>query len=71
LLESRETGDLCLKLAQIIHDHAPEGLTVTERNLAEEIDQVVKQTLARRGTTPTLAAEASAAPPPQSSAGTC
>ena len=34
-------------LSRIIRDHAPEGLTVTERNLAEEIDQVVKQTLAR------------------------
>ncbi|MBT3152372.1 type I restriction endonuclease subunit R [Streptomyces sp. CHD11] len=34
-------------LSRIIHDHAPVGLTVTERNLAEEIDQVVTQTLAR------------------------
>ncbi|EDY42951.1 type I restriction enzyme subunit R domain-containing protein [Streptomyces sp. SPB074] len=34
-------------LSRIIHDHAPPGLTVTERNLAEEIDQVVKRTLAR------------------------
>lgn len=34
-------------LSRIIHDHAPSGLTVTERNLAEEIDQVVTQTLAR------------------------
>ncbi|MGW2472437.1 type I restriction endonuclease subunit R [Streptomyces sp. NPDC001665] len=34
-------------LSRIIHDHAPAGLTVTERNLAEEIDQVVKRTLAR------------------------
>ena len=34
-------------LSRIIRDHAPEGLTVTERNLAEEIDQVVQQTLAR------------------------
>lgn len=25
-------------LSRIIRDHAPEGLTVTERNLAEEID---------------------------------
>ncbi|MGW2364769.1 hypothetical protein ACWCZ5_04185 [Streptomyces sp. NPDC001667] len=34
-------------LSRIIHDHAPSGLTVTERNLAEEIDQVVRRTLAR------------------------
>ncbi|MGW1539321.1 type I restriction endonuclease subunit R [Streptomyces sp. NPDC002309] len=34
-------------LSRIIHDHAPEGLTITERNLAEEIDQVVRRTLAR------------------------
>jgi type I restriction enzyme R subunit len=34
-------------LSRIIHDHAPPGLTITERNLAEEIDQVVKRTLAR------------------------
>jgi type I restriction enzyme R subunit len=34
-------------LSRIIHDHAPSGLTITERNLAEEIDQVVTQTLAR------------------------
>ncbi|MEU0557456.1 HsdR family type I site-specific deoxyribonuclease [Dactylosporangium sp. NPDC006015] len=34
-------------LSRIIHDHAPSGLTVTERNLAEEIDQVVTHTLAR------------------------
>lgn len=34
-------------LSRIIHDHAPTGLTVTERNLAEEIDQVVTRTLAR------------------------
>ncbi|MFD0203775.1 MULTISPECIES: type I restriction endonuclease subunit R [Saccharothrix] len=34
-------------LSRIIHDHAPPGFTVTERNLAEEIDQVVTQTLAR------------------------
>lgn len=33
-------------LSRIIHDHAPPGLTVTERNLAEEIDQVVTRTLA-------------------------
>lgn len=33
-------------LSRIILDHAPAGLTVTERNLAEEIDQVVTQTLA-------------------------
>jgi type I restriction enzyme R subunit len=32
-------------LSRIIHDHAPLGLTVTERNLAEEIDQVVTRTL--------------------------
>jgi type I restriction enzyme R subunit len=32
-------------LSRIIHDHAPPGLTVTERNLAEEIDQVVTRTL--------------------------
>jgi type I restriction enzyme, R subunit len=32
-------------LSRIIHDHAPSGLTVTERNLAEEIDQVVTRTL--------------------------
>ncbi|MER5820743.1 HsdR family type I site-specific deoxyribonuclease [Streptomyces mirabilis] len=34
-------------LSRIIHDHAPSGLTVTERNLAEEIDQVVTRTLGR------------------------
>ncbi|MGF6886346.1 type I restriction enzyme R subunit [Nocardia sp. GAS34] len=34
-------------LTRIIHDHAPSGLTVTERNLAEEIDRVVTTTLAR------------------------
>jgi type I restriction enzyme R subunit len=34
-------------LSRIIHDHAPSGLTVTERNLAEEIDQVVTRTLTR------------------------
>jgi type I restriction enzyme R subunit len=34
-------------LSRIIHDHAPPGLTITERNLAEEIDQVVARTLAR------------------------
>ncbi|MEH1014632.1 HsdR family type I site-specific deoxyribonuclease [Micromonospora sp. CPCC 206060] len=34
-------------LSRIIHDHAPPGLTVTERNLAEEIDKVVTQTLAK------------------------
>ncbi|ASO18631.1 type I site-specific restriction-modification system R (restriction) subunit [Actinoalloteichus hoggarensis] len=33
-------------LSRIIHDHAPSGLTVTERNLAEEIDQMVTDTLA-------------------------
>ncbi|TQS41823.1 type I restriction endonuclease subunit R [Cryptosporangium phraense] len=34
-------------LSRIIHDHAPPGLTVTERRLAEEIDQVVKRALAQ------------------------
>lgn len=34
-------------LSRIVHDHARPGFTVTERNLAEEIDQVVTQTLAR------------------------
>ncbi|MGW3628664.1 type I restriction endonuclease subunit R [Streptomyces sp. NPDC005122] len=34
-------------LTRILHDHAPAGLTITERNLAEEIDQVVTRTLAR------------------------
>ncbi|NRQ37991.1 type I restriction endonuclease subunit R [Nonomuraea sp. NN258] len=34
-------------LSRIIHDHAPPGLTITERNLAEEIDQVVTGTLAQ------------------------
>ncbi|PZG02870.1 type I restriction endonuclease subunit R [Micromonospora deserti] len=34
-------------LSRIIHDHAPAGLTITERNLAEEIDQVVTRTLAQ------------------------
>jgi type I restriction enzyme R subunit len=33
--------------SRIIHDHAPPGLTITERNVAEEIDQVVTRTLAR------------------------
>lgn len=32
-------------LSRIIHDHAPSGLTITEKNLAEEIDQVVTRTL--------------------------
>jgi type I restriction enzyme R subunit len=34
-------------LSRIIHDHAPAGVTIMERNLAEEIDQVVKRTLGR------------------------
>ncbi|WP_416903223.1 type I restriction endonuclease subunit R [Micromonospora echinospora] len=34
-------------LSRIIRDHAPSGLTVTERNLAEEIDQVVTRSLAQ------------------------
>ncbi|MFJ7245573.1 type I restriction endonuclease subunit R [Kitasatospora sp. NPDC098652] len=34
-------------LSRIIRDHAPTGITVTERNLAEEIDQVVTRTLAQ------------------------
>jgi type I restriction enzyme, R subunit len=34
-------------LSRIIRDHAPPGITITERNLAEEIDQVVTRTLAR------------------------
>lgn len=34
-------------LSRIIHDHAPPGLTVMERNLAEEIDRVVTRTLTR------------------------
>jgi type I restriction enzyme R subunit len=34
-------------LSRIIRDHAPPGLKITERNLAEEIDQVVTRTLAR------------------------
>ncbi len=34
-------------LSRIIHDHAPPGVTITERNLAEEIDQVVTRTLTR------------------------
>ncbi|MFF4978494.1 type I restriction endonuclease subunit R [Streptomyces sp. NPDC001046] len=34
-------------LSRIIRDHAPPGLTITERNLAEQIDQVVTHTLAR------------------------
>ncbi|CAL9417416.1 type I restriction endonuclease subunit R [Streptomyces sp. enrichment culture] len=34
-------------LSRIIHDHAPAGVTITERNLAEEIDQVVTRTLGR------------------------
>ncbi|RGA05558.1 type I restriction endonuclease subunit R [Microbispora triticiradicis] len=33
-------------LSRIIHDHAPSGFSVMERNLAEEIDQVVTRTLA-------------------------
>ena len=32
-------------LSRIIEDHAPPGVTVTERNLAEEIDKVVTHTL--------------------------
>ncbi|MCT7293879.1 HsdR family type I site-specific deoxyribonuclease [Rhodococcus sp. PAE-6] len=32
-------------LSRIIEDHAPDGITVTERNLAEEIDKVVTHTL--------------------------
>ena len=57
-------------LSRIIHEHAPPGLTVTERNLAEEIDQVVTRTLAQPWTTRTLATEAYAAPAPRSSAAT-
>lgn len=34
-------------LSRIIHDHAPSGLTVTERKLAEEIDHVVTRTLSQ------------------------
>jgi type I restriction enzyme R subunit len=34
-------------LSRIIADHAPPGLTITERNLAKEIDQVVTHTLTR------------------------
>jgi type I restriction enzyme R subunit len=34
-------------LSRIIHDHAPSGVTITERNLAAEIDQVVTHTLSR------------------------
>lgn len=34
-------------LTRILHDHAPAGLTITERNLAEEVDQVVRHTLAK------------------------
>lgn len=34
-------------LSRIIHDHSPPGLTITEKNLAEEIDQVVTRTLAQ------------------------
>jgi len=34
-------------LSRIIRDHAPAGITVTERNLAEEIDQVVTHTLSQ------------------------
>lgn len=33
-------------LSRIIAEHAPAGLSVTERRLAEEIDQVVTRTLA-------------------------
>ena len=32
-------------LSRIITEHAPQGLTVTERMLAEEIDDVVTRTL--------------------------
>jgi type I restriction enzyme R subunit len=32
-------------LSRIIRDHAPLGITITERNLAEEIDQVVTRAL--------------------------
>jgi len=34
-------------LSRIIRDHASPGLTITERNLAEGIDQVVTRTLTR------------------------
>jgi type I restriction enzyme, R subunit len=34
-------------LSRIIREHAPPGLTVTERNLAEEIDRVVTETLSK------------------------
>ncbi|MGW0210473.1 type I restriction enzyme subunit R domain-containing protein [Streptomyces sp. NPDC003233] len=34
-------------LSRIIHDHAPPGLTVTERNLAEEFDRVVTRILSQ------------------------
>ncbi|WP_226949918.1 hypothetical protein [Rhodococcus rhodochrous] len=44
-------------LSRIIEGHAPPGVTVTERNLAEEIDRVVTHTLTDPGTTPTPATE--------------
>ncbi|GLY82001.1 hypothetical protein Airi01_102680 [Actinoallomurus iriomotensis] len=34
-------------MTRIIQGHALPGLTITERNLAEEIDQVVTRTLAQ------------------------
>jgi len=34
-------------MSRIIHDHAPEDLTLTERDPAEEIGQVVTRPLAR------------------------
>ncbi|MFC8567375.1 hypothetical protein ACFUIW_16615 [Streptomyces sp. NPDC057245] len=43
VLDDDHVGDL----SRIILDHAPAGLTVMERDLAEEIDQVVTQTLAQ------------------------
>jgi hypothetical protein len=59
-------------LSRIIRDHAPEGLTVTERNLAEEIDQVVTRTLARPwGQRRRPQPRCPPRPPQRSSAGTC
>ncbi len=57
-------------LSRIIEDHAPSGLTVTEKNLAEEIDQVVTRTLAQSWDNADAATEVLAARRPRCSAST-
>jgi type I restriction enzyme, R subunit len=58
-------------LSRIIRDHAPPGLTITERNLAEGIDQVVTRTLARSWDNADARSRGVRRATPPSSAGTC